>query len=43
MSKFRKELERDERRRSERFFRFLNEGPTLLMVAIIFLAVLKPF
>ncbi len=43
MSKFRKEFERDERRRSERFFRFLNEGPTLLMVAIIFLAVLKPF
>ena len=43
MSKFRKELERDERRRSERFFRILNEGPTLLMVAIVLLTVLKPF
>ena len=43
ISKYRKEFERDERRRSERFYRILNEGPTVAMVAIILLAVLKPF
>jgi putative membrane protein len=43
MAKFRKEFERDERRRSEKFYRILNEGPTLLMVVIVFLAVVKPF
>lgn len=43
LAKFRKEFERDERKRTERFYRILNEGPTLLMVVIVFLAVLKPF
>ncbi len=28
--------------RSERFFRFWNEAPTLLMMASVFLAVIKP-
>lgn len=43
LSKYRKEFERDERRRSERYYRILSEGPALLMVLIVFLAVLKPF
>ena len=34
---------RDENRRSPRFFRILNEAPTVLMVLIVLLVVLKPF
>lgn len=34
---------RDENRRSARFFRILNEVPTLLMIAIVILVVVKPF
>ena len=43
LAKYRKEFERDERRRSEKYFRVLSEGPALLMILIVFLAVLKPF
>ena len=32
-----------ENTKSDRFFRLLNEVPTVLLIAIIFLAVLKPF
>ena len=38
-----KEFERDERKRSARFFRFVNEFPALLLVAIIILVIVKPF
>ena len=34
---------RDENRRSTRFFRILNEIPTVLMVLVVFLVVFKPF
>jgi protoporphyrinogen IX oxidase len=34
---------RDENRRSSRFFRVLNEVPTVLMILIVLLVVLKPF
>lgn len=34
---------RDENRRPARFFRILNEVPTLLMVGIVILVVVKPF
>ena len=34
---------RDLRPRSQRFFRFMNEIPTLLLVAIVVLAVVQPF
>jgi putative membrane protein len=30
-------------RHSQRFYRFINEVPTLLMIAIVILVVLKPF
>ncbi|MDE2182557.1 MAG: CopD family protein [Alphaproteobacteria bacterium] len=30
-------------KRSERFFRLWNEAPTLLMIAIVILAIVKPF
>ncbi|MDJ0614485.1 MAG: protoporphyrinogen oxidase HemJ [Rhizobiaceae bacterium] len=38
-----KEFAADERRRSTRFYRFANEGPTLLMLGIVILVVVKPF
>jgi putative membrane protein len=34
---------RDANRRSERWFRLFNEAPSLLLIAIVLLAVLKPF
>lgn len=39
----RKKFERDENTRSEKFYRIANEVPTLLLIGIVFLAVLKPF
>ncbi len=40
---WRRELERNLRLRSPRFYRIANEIPTLLMVAIVILVVIKPF
>ncbi|MCL4129665.1 UNVERIFIED_CONTAM: hypothetical protein GTU68_029988 [Idotea baltica] len=37
-----KDFSNDKCRHSEKFFRFFNELPTLLMVIIVFLAILKP-
>ena len=42
MARWRKEFERDERRRTAKFFRFANEVPTLVLIAIVILAVVKP-
>ncbi len=36
-------FERDENRRPARYWRFMNEAPTLLMIAIVILVVVKPF
>jgi putative membrane protein len=36
-------FERDENRRSARYWRFMNEAPTVLMVVIVILVVVKPF
>ncbi|MBB3964435.1 protoporphyrinogen oxidase HemJ [Rhizobium metallidurans] len=38
-----KAFERDENRRSARYWRFMNEAPTVLMIAIVILVVVKPF
>jgi protoporphyrinogen IX oxidase len=38
-----KEFAADNNRHSQRFYRFINEVPTILMIAIVLLAVLKPF
>jgi putative membrane protein len=43
MARWRKEFERDERVHTARFFRIMNEIPTVLMIAIVILAVVKPF
>lgn len=34
---------RDENRRSQRWYRMFNEAPTLLLIAIVALAVVRPF
>jgi putative membrane protein len=38
-----KDFAADRNVRSERFFRIINEVPTLLMIAIVILVVVKPF
>lgn len=42
MSRYRKAFARDERPKSERYFRIFNEAPTLLMIIIVWLVVVKP-
>ena len=42
MSRWRKAFFRDERPKSEKFFRIFNEVPTLLMIGIIVLVVVRP-
>ncbi|MDX2113941.1 MAG: protoporphyrinogen oxidase HemJ [Alphaproteobacteria bacterium] len=43
MSRYRKAFFRDERPKSETYFRWFNEVPTILMIGIVLLVVLKPF
>ncbi len=38
-----REFARDERKRPERFFRFVNEVPTVIMILVVILAVIEPF
>ncbi len=38
-----KEFARDENQRSGRFYRLMNEVPTLLMVVIVIMAIAEPF
>jgi len=40
---WRKKFFRDENTKSAKFFRIANEAPTLLMLAIVILAIVKPF
>ena len=42
MGRWRKDFEADRNPRSEKFYRIANEVPTVLMVAIVILAVVKP-
>ena len=43
MSRYRKAFERDQNTKSEKFFRFFNEVPAVLMIGIVIIVVLKPF
>lgn len=43
LAKVRKSFARDERRWSAKTFRIINEIPTVLLIGIVLLAVLKPF
>jgi putative membrane protein len=42
-ARWRKDFAADNNKKSARFFRIANEVPTLIMVAIVLLAVIKPF
>ena len=43
MSRFVKDFAADKNRKSQKFYRIFNEVPTVLMILIVLLAVLKPF
>lgn len=43
MSKLRREFETDQNQRSHKYFRVLNEIPTLLMVGVVVFVIVKPF
>ncbi|HJS30888.1 MAG TPA: protoporphyrinogen oxidase HemJ [Alphaproteobacteria bacterium] len=42
-ARWRKDFAADRNARSRRFYRFANEAPTLLLIAIVILVVVKPF
>lgn len=43
LSVWRKQFDRDENQHDENFYRKVNEVPTILMIGIVFLVILKPF
>lgn len=43
MARYRKDFVKGTNKHSAKFYRILNEVPTVLMIVIVFLAVLKPF
>lgn len=43
LAKWRKDFAADRNTRSPRFYRFANEFPTLILIAIVFLAIIRPF
>jgi len=43
LGRWRKAFERDRNRHSTRFYRMINELPTVLMIVIVIMAVVKPF
>jgi putative membrane protein len=43
LARYVRDFAADRNRHSPRFYRIINEVPTLLMIAIVLLAVLKPF
>lgn len=43
MSKWRKDFEADRNTRPQRFYRIANEVPTVLMIGIVILVIVKPF
>lgn len=43
MARCRKKFERGENKYSKRFYKILNEVPTVLMIGIVFLVIMKPF
>jgi putative membrane protein len=42
-ARWRKDFEADRNTRSARFYRFMNEVPTLLMICIVILVIVRPF
>lgn len=43
LARIRKVFERDQNTKTDKFYRWLNEVPTLLLVGIVILVVVKPF
>jgi len=43
LARWTKDFAADRNQHSQKFFRIMNEVPTLLMIAIVLLVVLKPF
>ena len=43
LSRYRRAFANDQRPRSEKFFRILNEAPAVLLIGIVILVVIKPF
>jgi putative membrane protein len=43
LSRYVRDFAADQNRHSQKFYRIINEVPTLLMIAIVLLVVLKPF
>ena len=43
MAKWRSDFAADRNRHSEKFYRFMNEAPALLMVIIVIMVIVKPF
>jgi putative membrane protein len=43
LSRWRKDFEADRNTRSQRFYRIANEVPTLIMIIVVLLVVVKPF
>jgi protoporphyrinogen IX oxidase len=43
LARWRKDFARDRNRHSQKFYRIINEVPTVLMILIVLLVVLKPF
>lgn len=42
-ARWRRDFAEDRNTRSPRFYKFMNEAPTLVMIAIVILVVVKPF
>ncbi|VAW06777.1 Protoporphyrinogen IX oxidase, novel form, HemJ [hydrothermal vent metagenome] len=43
LSRWRRQFARDENTHSEKFYRVVNEIPTIFMIFIVFLVIMKPF
>jgi putative membrane protein len=43
LARWRRHFDQDQNRHSERFYRWANEVPTVLMIGIVIFAVVKPF
>ncbi len=43
MDRWRRDFAEDANKRSEKFFRLANEGPTILMIVIVIAVIVKPF
>lgn len=43
LSIWRRQFDRDENKHGERFYRIVNEIPTVLMIIVVFVVILKPF